>query len=85
MRAVVQRVSQADVVIEDRIAGEIGQGYLVLLGIGTPEQGNRLYEYFVELAKATVPQVETGKFGADMRVSLINDGPFTIVLDTDTL
>ena len=47
-----------------------------------PDEGRALYEYFADgLAQAGVP-VETGKFGADMKVSLINDGPVTIWLDT---
>ena len=41
----------------------------------------QLYEYMIEKAKEEVPVVETGIFGADMKVSLINDGPFTILLD----
>lgn len=50
-----------------------------------PAQARELYEYFVSLARADVPQVHTGRFGADMQVALVNDGPFTIVLDTDEL
>ncbi len=50
-----------------------------------PELGERLYEYFVELARRDVPVVGTGSFGAEMDVSLINSGPFTIVLDTDEM
>ena len=49
------------------------------------EKGNALYEYFVGLVRKDVPHVETGEFGADMKVSLVNDGPFTIWLDTDDL
>lgn len=52
---------------------------------GAPDVATRLYERFVERAKQDVPHVETGVFGADMQVSLVNDGPFTICLDTDTL
>lgn len=50
-----------------------------------PAQATELYEYFVDLARADVPRVATGRFGADMQVELVNDGPFTIVLDTDEL
>ena len=148
MRAVVQRVSSAQVAIEGQVVGSIGRGFLVLLGVGEadgPEQleslwskiyklrifadeqgktnlsladvngellvvsqftlfancrkGNRpsftqagspqlaeeLYERFVERARQDVAGVQTGRFGADMQVSLVNDGPFTIVLDTDEL
>ncbi len=49
-----------------------------------PDAANALYEYFVRgLEKAGVKSVKTGKFGADMKVSLINDGPVTIILDTE--
>ena len=52
---------------------------------GAPDKAERLYEAFVERAKRDVNRVETGRFGADMNVSLVNDGPFTIILDTDRL
>ena len=52
---------------------------------GDPAHAEALYEYFTELARRDVAQVATGRFGAHMRVSLVNDGPFTIVLDTDQL
>jgi D-tyrosyl-tRNA(Tyr) deacylase len=43
-----------------------------------PDEGRRLYEYFVEQARATHPVVQTGRFAADMQVHLVNDGPVTI-------
>lgn len=49
---------------------------------GKPEHANQLYEYIIAKARETVPTVETGIFGADMRVSLVNDGPFTVILDS---
>ena len=52
---------------------------------GAPDNAERLYEAFVERAKHDANRVETGRFGADMNVSLVNDGPFTIILDTDRL
>lgn len=52
---------------------------------GSPDHANAMYEYIIEKCKESVPIVETGSFGADMKVSLVNDGPFTIVLDSDTL
>lgn len=148
MRAVVQRVNSASVTIDGGVAGKIGRGYLVLLGVGqadteleadklwgklrglrinddangktnlaladvdgevlvvsqftlyadcrrgrrpsftaagAPDMANALYEYFVSLVREDVPHVATGRFGADMQVALVNDGPFTIVLDTDEL
>jgi D-tyrosyl-tRNA(Tyr) deacylase len=45
-----------------------------------PDEGRRLYEYFVAQARATHPVVATGEFGADMQVHLLNDGPVTIPL-----
>ena len=50
-----------------------------------PDRANELYEYFVGLVRRDAGAVLTGRFGADMAVSLINDGPFTIVLDTAEL
>ncbi|HHT25006.1 MAG TPA: D-tyrosyl-tRNA(Tyr) deacylase [Clostridiaceae bacterium] len=148
MRAIIQRVTEARVIINDEVAGEIKQGFLVFLGVGTedteseadllwrkisrmrifaddagktnldlntvggnlliisqftlyadckkgnrpsftkaasPELGNALYEYFLDLAKKEFPDVQSGEFGADMSVSLVNDGPFTILLDTAEL
>lgn len=148
MRALIQRVSEARVTVDDEVIGAIGKGFLVLLGVGqddaeaqaeklwrkiskmrifedengktnlgladvdgsvlvvsqftlyanckkgnrpsfteaaAPEEGRRLYEYFVSLAKADVARVETGSFGALMEVALVNDGPFTVWLDTDAL
>lgn len=142
MKLVIQRVLSASVSVDGRIIGQIGKGYLVLLGVGRedseevvrkyadklnklrifedengkinlnlaqvggevlvvsqftlyadtssnrpgftqaapPEMAEKLYEYFIEYLKTTVPVVEHGEFGADMKVELINDGPFTIVL-----
>lgn len=148
MRAVVQRVREAYVDIADERVGQIGLGYLILLGVGSadtaaeadrlwdkifklrimddengkanraladvggsvlvvsqftlyadcrrgrrpsftaagdPAHAKELYEYFVRRARNDVAQVETGIFAAEMQVGLINDGPFTIVLDTDDL
>ena len=52
---------------------------------GDPVMAEKMYEYIIEKCRETVPVVEKGKFGAVMKVSLVNDGPFTIVLDSDTL
>jgi len=148
VRAVIQRVSQAQVDVDGQTIGAIGRGYVILLGVGhgddeaeaarlwtkifklrifedasdktnlsladvggevlvvpqftllanckkgnrpsfteaaLPEEGKRLYEHFVSLALKDVEHVATGEFGAMMEVSLTNNGPFTIVLDTATL
>ena len=50
-----------------------------------PEKANELYEYIIEECKKQVEIVERGEFGADMKVELLNDGPFTIVLDSKEL
>ena len=52
---------------------------------GEPHMAEKLYEYMIQEAKKSVPIVEHGIFGADMKVSLINDGPFTIILDEKIL
>lgn len=52
---------------------------------GAPDMASEMYEYIIENCKEQVEVVERGRFGADMKVSLINDGPFTIVLDSETL
>lgn len=146
MKAVIQRVSQASVIIDKNEKSAIGLGFMVLLGIHTDDnkedadwlckkitglrvfadedglmnkdlsdingevlvvsqftlqasykKGNRpsflnaakpdtaipLYEYFIkQLSLLIAKQVQTGSFGADMQVSLVNDGPVTIVMDT---
>ena len=146
MRALVQRVSHASVTIDGRIHGQIGQGFLVLLGItdgdtvddavyladktvkmrvftdendkmnrsladvgggllivsqftlygdcrkgnrpsfvkaGAPDFAEEMYEYFKAKCVETFGKVECGSFGADMKVELENDGPFTILWDSD--
>ena len=52
---------------------------------GAPAYANELYEYIIEECKKVIPVVERGDFGADMKVSLLNDGPFTIVLDSEQI
>ncbi len=52
---------------------------------GRPDMAEEMYEYIIARCKESVAVVERGRFGADMKVSLTNDGPFTIVLDSDML
>ena len=52
---------------------------------GTPDMANEWYEYIISEVKKEFPDVQTGSFGADMKVSLLNDGPFTIVLDSEQI
>jgi len=52
---------------------------------GNPELANHLYEYIISECQKAIPIVETGIFGADMKISIQNDGPFTIILDSNDL
>ncbi len=144
MKLVIQRVTEASVTIDGKTVGQIGKGFLVLVGVekedteavadrflekmlklrifedengktnlslkqvdgelllvsqftlladckgqnrpgftkaGAPDHAKAIYDHMVQMAKESVPVVETGVFGADMKVSLVNDGPFTILLD----
>ncbi|MCI8660224.1 MAG: D-tyrosyl-tRNA(Tyr) deacylase [Lachnospiraceae bacterium] len=146
MKVVLQRVSRACVKVEEKTVGEIGRGFLVLLGVsgedteaaadkmadkicklrifedkdgktnlsladvdgellvvsqftlyadchkgnrpsfvkaGPPNKANQLYEYFTERCRRYVKRVECGRFGANMKVELLNDGPFTLILEGD--
>ena len=55
------------------------------INAGAPDMANQLYEYIITKCKETVSNVQTGSFGADMKIALENDGPFTIVLDSRDL
>ena len=146
MRAVIQRVSRASVTIDGRVAGEIGAGLLILLGVGktdnpesasylaekianlrifpddagkmnlslldtkgsalvvsqftlygdtragrrpsfiqaaAPEEADRLYQEFVRSMRSLRIRVETGEFQTHMKVELVNDGPVTILIDSE--
>ncbi len=52
---------------------------------GSPQKANALYEYIIAKCRENVPVVETGSFGAEMKVSLVNDGPFTVLLDSEKI
>lgn len=144
MRAIVQRVARAEVSTAGRLLGRIGQGLVVLLGVGRgddeadadylldrivglrvfadsagkmnlalaaaggallvvsqftlhadtsqrrpsfiaaapPEEAQRLYDYFLSRARRHDVSVEAGEFGAAMQLTLVNDGPVTIILDS---
>ena len=148
MKFIVQRVSEANVCVDNQIIGEIKKGFLVLVSVsntdtkeiadkmvkklvglrifedengktnlsladvdgqlllisqftlyanckkgyrpsfieaGAPDMASDMYEYIISECKKSIPVVERGIFGADMKVSLVNDGPFTILLDSDNL
>ncbi|MDE7270781.1 MAG: D-aminoacyl-tRNA deacylase, partial [Acetatifactor sp.] len=55
------------------------------INAGEPHMANELYEYIIKLCRQEIPVVETGKFGADMKIALLNDGPFTVILDSEEL
>lgn len=55
------------------------------INAGAPDMANEMYEYIIEKCREMVKVVETGEFGTDMKVKLENDGPFTIVLDSEQL
>lgn len=55
------------------------------LGSGSPEHAEALYDYIVQACKGFCADVQTGSFGAEMQVNLVNDGPFTILLDSAEL
>lgn len=145
MKFVIQRVTRAQVSVNNEVIGKIGKGFLVLVGIGkaddekiadklvqklvnmrifedengktnlglkdvngelliisqftlyadckkgnrpsfteagAPQDADRLYEYILEKCRAEIETVQHGEFGVDMKVELLNDGPFTIILDS---
>ena len=148
MRFIIQRVTKASVTVENQVCGQIGKGYLVLIGItdtdtkeiadklvrklvalrifedenhktnlslkdvegslllvsqftlyadckkgnrpsftkaGKPEWAEELYQYIIEQCQKEISEVQTGVFGADMKVELLNDGPFTILFDSEEM
>ena len=124
MRFVIQRVTEATCEVDQKITGQITNGFCVLIGIAETDTKNiadkmirkllgmrifgdengktnlslhdiegslllisqfTLYEYIIAKCKEEIPDVQTGIFGADMKISLINDGPFTILLDSEDL
>ena len=148
MKLVVQRVSEANVKVDGQTLGEIGKGYMVLIGIadsdtkeiadkmiakmlklrifddengktnlsiddvkgelllisqftlyadckkgnrpsffhaGAPDMASNMYDYMIQKCRELGYRTQCGSFGADMKVSLINDGPFTVLLDSEEL
>ena len=148
MKFIIQRVANASVSVENKIVGQIGNGYMILLGVsesdtyeiadkmvtkllnlrifedengktnldikqvdgqlliisqftlyadcrkgnrpsfvkaGNPQKANDLYEYIIKKCREQIEHVACGIFGAHMDVSLTNQGPFTIILDSDEI
>ena len=93
MRFVLQRVKHASVKVDGELIGSIGRGYMVLMGVSdtdTEEITDKMVDKMCKLrilarCAGQVRKVEHGIFGADMKVELLNDGPFTILLDSDTI
>lgn len=148
MKFLIQRVEDASVTVDEKVAGAIKKGFLVFIGVnnedtretadrmlkkmlglrifedengktnlslsdvngslllvsqftlyadckkgnrpsfvkaGNPKHAEDIYEYIIAEAKKSVSDVQTGIFGADMKVSLVNDGPFTVMLDSEEL
>ena len=52
---------------------------------GAPDEAEQMYEYIIEKCREEFPEVQTGSFGADMKVELLNDGPFTVILDSEEI
>ena len=55
------------------------------INAGSPDKANELYEYMIALCRQEISDVQTGSFGADMKIKLLNDGPFTIMFDSAEL
>ncbi len=55
------------------------------INAGAPDKANEIYEYIIRRCRQEIQTVETGRFGADMKVQLLNDGPFTVILDSEEL
>ena len=148
MRFVIQVVDNSSVTVDGKVVGQIGKGFMVLVGVGrddneqiadkmikkmiglrifkdengktnlslsdvggelllisqftlyadcrhgnrpnflnagAPDQAERLYKYVIEQCRKSVPVVQTGVFGEHMEVSLVNNGPFTILLDSEDM
>ena len=77
MRALIQRTSGATVTVDDEVVGDIGPGLVIFVCAG-----GRLYEHFKAQVREHGVAVSSGRFGAEMGVFLVNDGPVTIWLDT---
>jgi len=81
-RSLVDAGGEALVVSQFTLYGDCRKGRRPsFIEAAEPEKGNRLYEYFITCLRRHVPRVEAGVFGAHMQVSLVNDGPVTLVIE----
>ena len=55
------------------------------INAGKPDMANEMYEYIIQKCQEKIPCVQKGIFGADMKIALLNDGPFTIILDSEEI
>ena len=55
------------------------------INAGKPDMANEMYEYIIQKCQEEIPCVQKGIFGADMKIALLNDGPFTIILDSEEI
>ena len=92
MRAVVQRVLHASVRVEERTTGSIGAGLVVLLGVAVADREDDARHMAEKVANLRIFPDEAGlmnrsvlEIGADMQVELVNDGPVTILLDSERI
>lgn len=148
MKFVIQRVQEASCTVDNQVTGQIGKGFLVLIGVansdtmeiadkmikkllglrifedengktnlslhdvdgslllisqftlcadckkgnrpsfinaGKPDMAYEMYEYIIQKCQEEIPCVQKGIFGADMKIALLNDGPFTIILDSEEI
>lgn len=73
------------VVSQFTLLGDVSRGRRPsFIGAAPPEQANGIYEYFLSRARSRVAPVACGRFGADMQIHLINDGPVTLIIDAPT-
>ena len=87
MKFVIQRVLNSKVNVDGKTIGSIGKGNRPsFIKAGKSDFANEMYEWIINKCKTYEGlKVERGEFGADMKVELVNDGPFTIVLDSEEL
>ena len=86
MKAVLQRVKYAEVKVDGKSVGKIQKGLLIFLGIGKNDD-EKIADKVIKktCSKELEKDIQSGIFGADMKVELLNDGPVTIILDSEEI